>query len=70
MLPQRNGQWEETELFLKQVVEVCLDYIREENDRSSKILDFHHPEDMKKLIDLSIPEKPMELDELVKVRTF
>lgn len=70
LLPQNTEHWAETELFLKQVVEILLDYIREENDRSSKILDFHHPDEMKKLIDLSIPDKPMKLDELIKVSVF
>lgn len=67
-MTQKPENYEETELFLKKVVDVLLNYIREENDRSSKILEFHHPEEMKKLIDLSIPEKPMKLDELIKVR--
>jgi glutamate decarboxylase len=48
-------------------VEVLLKYINEENDRSSKILEFHHPDEMKQLIDLSIPDEPVELDELIKV---
>lgn len=50
------------------MVDVLLDYIREQNDRSSKILHFHHPEEMKKLIDLSIPDQPVPLDSLIKVR--
>ncbi|CAD5214898.1 unnamed protein product [Bursaphelenchus okinawaensis] len=65
ILPQNVERWEETKAFLLQVVDVLLGYIKEENDRSSKILDFHHPEDMKKLIDLTIPEHPMPLAELV-----
>ena len=32
-----------TSQFLCAVVELLLDYIRKNNDRSSKVLDFHHP---------------------------
>lgn len=52
---------------MQQVVEILYDYIKDENDRNSKILDFHQPDEMKKLLDLSIPEKPMNLGELLKV---
>ncbi|CEF66150.1 Glutamate decarboxylase 1 [Strongyloides ratti] len=58
--------WNETEIFLKEFVEILLSYIKEENDRSSKVIDFHHPEDMLKLIDLHIPEKGMSLDKLLQ----
>uniref|UniRef100_A0A0K0DSS0 Glutamate decarboxylase n=1 Tax=Strongyloides stercoralis TaxID=6248 RepID=A0A0K0DSS0_STRER len=60
-----NG-WKETEVFLKEFIEVLLSYIKEQNDRSSKVLEFHHPEDMSKLIDLHIPEKGLSLEEIVK----
>uniref|UniRef100_A0AC35F161 Glutamate decarboxylase n=1 Tax=Panagrolaimus sp. PS1159 TaxID=55785 RepID=A0AC35F161_9BILA len=66
LLPQSPDNWDETQSFLQQVVEILYDYIKEENNRNSKILDFHQPEEMKKLLDLSIPEKPMNLGELLK----
>jgi glutamate decarboxylase len=59
--------WEETRMFLQKIVEILLDYIREENDRSSKILEFHHPAEMLQILDLSIPDKPMTLSELLNV---
>jgi len=65
ILPQGNN-WEATRDFLKSVVEILLDYIKEENDRNSKILDFHHPEEMLKVMDFTIPEKPMNLEELLQ----
>ncbi|WKX99089.1 hypothetical protein Q1695_014177 [Nippostrongylus brasiliensis] len=65
ILPQTNN-WKGTEKFLQSVVKILLKYIREENDRSSKVLEFHHPAEMLQLIDLDIPEKPQNLDCLVK----
>ncbi|KAI6240964.1 Glutamate decarboxylase 1 [Aphelenchoides fujianensis] len=53
--PQHPEKWDETVAFLQEVVNVLLDYIKDLNDRSSKILEFHHPDEMKKLIDLSTP---------------
>ena len=47
------------------MIDILLDYITKTNDRSTKILDFHHPEQMKQSIDLEIPEKPLNLDQLL-----
>uniref|UniRef100_A0A0N5BPD4 Glutamate decarboxylase 1 n=1 Tax=Strongyloides papillosus TaxID=174720 RepID=A0A0N5BPD4_STREA len=60
-----NG-WKETEVFLKEFAEILLSYIKQENDRTSKVLEFHHPEEMLKLIDLHIPEKPMSLEKILQ----
>ncbi|CAJ0942109.1 unnamed protein product, partial [Mesorhabditis belari] len=65
ILPQSNN-WEDTETFLGEVVKVLLKYICEENQRETKILEFHHPTEMKKIIDLTIPDEPQPLEELVK----
>ncbi|RCN34852.1 hypothetical protein ANCCAN_19295 [Ancylostoma caninum] len=65
ILPQTDN-WPGTEKFLRSVVEVLLNYIREENVRTNKILEFHHPAEMQQLIDLSIPENPEDLQHLVK----
>lgn len=35
------------------------------NDRNEKILDFHHPEEMQKLLDLRVPEKGVNLQQLI-----
>uniref|UniRef100_A0A1I7ZXJ5 Glutamate decarboxylase 1 n=1 Tax=Steinernema glaseri TaxID=37863 RepID=A0A1I7ZXJ5_9BILA len=66
LLPQNVENWEQTELFLKEVVRILLAYIKEENDRSSKVLEFHHPGEMATLCDLRIPEKPQNLEDLLK----
>uniref|UniRef100_A0A7E5A0A1 Glutamate decarboxylase 1 n=1 Tax=Panagrellus redivivus TaxID=6233 RepID=A0A7E5A0A1_PANRE len=65
LLPKNQNGWQNTRDFLQQVVEILYDYIKEENERTSKILDFHQPEEMHELIDLTIPEKPMTLQELL-----
>lgn len=67
ILPQNVNNWKGTEKFLKELVEILLQYIKEENDRNSKILDFHHPAEMQQLIDLSIPDHPQTLAQLLEV---
>ena len=54
-----------TREFLHRVIDILLDYIKTSNDRSKKILDFHHPEQMREVIDLEIPDKPLNLDQLL-----
>lgn len=54
-------------MFLKKFVEILLNYIQEENDRNSKVLDFYQPAEMIKKINLCIPENAMNLSDLLKV---
>jgi len=54
-----------TREFLHRVIDILLEYVRTSNDRSKKILDFHHPDQLKEVIDLEIPEKPLNLDQLL-----
>merc|ERR1719507_2360350 len=54
-----------TREFLKRVVEILLDHITIQNDRTVKILDFHSPEQLKEVIDFGIPEDPLILDQLL-----
>jgi len=65
----QTGNSEETDAktreFLRQVVEILLDHITVQNDRSTKILDFHNPEQLKEVIDFAIPEEPLNLDQLL-----
>jgi hypothetical protein len=46
-------------------MDILMDYVNACNDRNEKILEFHHPEDMKKLLDLDITEQPVSLQQLV-----
>jgi len=54
-----------TREFMQRVVAILLDFVTKTNDRSTKILDFHHPEQMKQSIDLDIPDQPLNLDQLL-----
>ena len=55
-----------TREFLLKVVDILLDHIKDEHDRNNKILDFHHPEEMRRLLDLDIPDKGVTLQQLVE----
>ena len=67
LLPVLNGNKAEinTENFLQEVFDILLDYIKKSNDRSNKILDFHHPDQLLDSMDLSLPEKPQPLDQIL-----
>lgn len=54
-----------SEAVLKQLALILIDFVKETNDRKCKVLDFHHPEEMKKLIDFSIPEEGLSLQTLI-----
>merc|ERR1719481_2221523 len=54
-----------TREFLQRVVAILLDHITVQNDRGTKIVDFHSPEQLKEVIDFGIPDKPLPLDQLL-----
>lgn len=47
------------------VVDILLDFVKSTNDRNAKILDFHHPADMMRLLDLEIPDTGLTLQQLL-----
>ena len=65
----QTGNAEETDAktreFLRAVVEILLDHITVQNDRTAKILDFHSPDQLKEVIDFAIPDEPLNLDQLL-----
>ena len=65
-MPNNENATAETREFLQKVIDILLDYVNACNDRNEKVLDFHHPEDMKKLIDLQIAEQPVPLQQLIE----
>lgn len=54
-----------TREFLQKLVDILLDFVKDTNDRNVKILDFRHPEEMQKLLDLRIPEQGLTLQQLI-----
>lgn len=56
----------ETREFLQKVIDVLLDFVKATNDRNEKILEFHHPEDMKRLLDLDVPDTAVNLQQLIQ----
>lgn len=47
------------------MVDILMEFIKNTNDRSEKVLEFKHPGDMQKLLDLQIPEKGLTLQQLI-----
>ena len=56
----------DTREFLLAVVKILLDFITDTNDRDTKVVDFHHPIEMRKKLDLAITDKPRPLDSLLE----
>ena len=54
-----------TSKFLYAVVEILMDFINQTNDRDSVVLDFHHPSQITKAMDFSLPDQPLPLEQLV-----
>ena len=45
--------------------QVLLDYVKTQNDRSSKVLDFLHPNELAKVFDFTIKKEPETLNQLI-----
>lgn len=43
-----------------------MDFVKASNDRKEKVLEFHHPEEMKRLLDLDVPETGLPLQQLIE----
>jgi len=56
----------DTREFLLAVVKILLDFITDTNDRDQKVVDFHHPIEMRKKLDLAISDKPKPLDTILQ----
>ncbi|XP_060729533.1 glutamate decarboxylase 1 isoform X3 [Tachysurus vachellii] len=67
LLPTENGE-ELTKHFLKELLNILLVYISKSTNRSSKVLDFHHPHQLKEGLEgfsLELPEQPDNLEQLL-----
>lgn len=65
ILPQNVEGYPATKEFLMKVVDILLDFIKSTNDRNGKVLDFHHPSEMMRLLDLEIPDSGLTLQQLL-----
>ncbi|XP_038568522.1 glutamate decarboxylase 1-like, partial [Micropterus salmoides] len=67
LLPASRGE-EMTRRFLQELVNILLSYISKSNQRSSKVLDFHHPHQLKEGLEgfsLDLPEQPETLEQIL-----
>ncbi|KAJ8267954.1 hypothetical protein COCON_G00131260 [Conger conger] len=67
LLPHPDGE-KMTRCFLQELVSILLAYITKTFDRSSKVLDFHHPHQLKEGLEgfsLELPDQPENLEQLL-----
>ncbi|KAK6183173.1 hypothetical protein SNE40_010702 [Patella caerulea] len=65
LLESKNS--EKLHRFLIEISHILTDYITKENDRASKVLDFHHPHQLREMMDhcLDIDENPRDLEQIL-----
>ncbi|XP_066508180.1 glutamate decarboxylase 1-like [Hoplias malabaricus] len=67
LLPAENGE-EVTKHFLQELLNILLAYIQKSVNRNSKVLDFHHPHQLKECLEgfsLDLPDHPDNLEQLL-----
>lgn len=67
LLPAKNGE-EPTMQFLLEVVEILTNYVRKTFERSTKVLDFHHPHQLLEGIEgfnLELCDQPESLEQIL-----
>ncbi|XP_076158839.1 glutamate decarboxylase 1b [Alosa pseudoharengus] len=67
LLPAKNGE-EPTMQFLLEVVEILTTYVRKTFDRSTKVLDFHHPHQLLEGMEgfnLELSDQPESLEQIL-----
>ncbi|KAJ8272629.1 hypothetical protein GJAV_G00091480 [Gymnothorax javanicus] len=67
LLPHAEGE-KVTRAFLQELVSNLLAYITKTFDRSSKVLDFHHPHQFKEVLEgfsLDLPDQPENLEQIL-----
>ncbi|XP_057328051.1 glutamate decarboxylase [Microplitis mediator] len=65
IIPINAEGYPATKEFLTKVVDILLDYVKTQNDRNSKVLEFHHPADLMRILDLEIPDNGLTLQQLL-----
>ncbi|XP_041459026.1 glutamate decarboxylase 1-like isoform X1 [Lytechinus variegatus] len=54
-----------TAKFLKEMHEILVEYVQESYDRTTKILEFNHPHDLREKLHLELPDKAENLDQIL-----
>jgi len=65
IFPINTDNWTDTQKFLLSIVHVLLKYIKESNDRKTKLVEFHHPNELREILDLKIYDNPRDLESLI-----
>ena len=66
ILPVKENSFVSTRDFLLRVIQVCLDFINESNDRSTNVLRFIQPDELKKRFDFEIGPHPRNLELIIQ----
>ena len=66
ILPVKENSFISTRDFLLRVIQVCLDFINESNDRSTKVVRFIQPEELLKKFDFEIGQNPRNLEQTIQ----
>ncbi|KAJ8396804.1 hypothetical protein AAFF_G00014030 [Aldrovandia affinis] len=64
LLPATNGDMK-TMTFLQEVVDILLSYIVESFDRSTKVIDFHYPNELLQTNNWELSDEPETLDDIL-----
>lgn len=64
LLPALNGDLK-TMTFLQEVVDILLAYIVESFDRSTKVIDFHYPNELLQRNNWELSDEPETLDDIL-----
>lgn len=65
LVPWNPSGAKETLEWFQRLILILLDFIEKTNDRNEKILDFHHPSQLMQAMDLTVPDEPQNLDQLL-----
>ncbi|KAG8573650.1 hypothetical protein GDO81_012484 [Engystomops pustulosus] len=61
LLPAKNGETE-TLRFLQEVIDILLQYVVKTFDRSTKVIDFHYPNELLQEYDWELSDQPQSLE--------
>lgn len=65
IFPIKENSSLSTREFLQRVIDICLEFIDESNDRSRPILRYNDPDEMKTKFNFNIGKEPINLEQIV-----